>query len=273
MFKTNVFQILAGAAYIVTAVSGAQITFDCSKLVGEDVQQYVLRLQPSCLLANALQQCGSQPSWQKASCRLPSESQQVLKIHLPTPARTTCDEYPFASTYGLGASGWYSNTGATTRCVSRQECSVQGGSLAAFYASFGRVDNTPVDVFVQNHAASPWCNNAGMAPDADMKTGSKPPSFVGDGNETTVNPGNGTIYEYRTAANRTIRSLSGPVDIGSEVFVPNLEWQKNPKVSSMFADDQLDDDDCEGGSALMQEAVGMLEAHELGETDKIVERI
>ena len=36
--------------------------------------------------------------------------------------RRSCDEYPFASTHGTGTGGWYSNTGATTRCVSLAEC-------------------------------------------------------------------------------------------------------------------------------------------------------
>ena len=35
--------------------------------------------------------------------------------------RHSYDEYPFASTHGTGNGGWYSNPGATTRCVSATE--------------------------------------------------------------------------------------------------------------------------------------------------------
>ncbi|KAK7032259.1 hypothetical protein VNI00_013218 [Paramarasmius palmivorus] len=192
----------------------------------------------------------------------------------PGPGRTTCDEYPFASTYGQGATGWYAGTGATTRCVSVNECNRQGGTLSSFYRSFGNVDNTQVDVFVQNYGASPWCNNPGLAPDADFRTGNRPPTF-----QFTVQDGSGpeplnkdiTLYEYRTAANRTILSLSGAAKIGSEVFVPRPDWQDNPKVNAMLTGLQ-DDDDC-SGSAILQEAAAKLEVGELGEFDWIVERI
>ncbi|TFK45765.1 hypothetical protein OE88DRAFT_1097909 [Heliocybe sulcata] len=43
-----------------------------------------------------------------------------------TDGRTTCDEYPFASTSQGGGN-------AVTRCVSLAECRSQGGSLSSFY--------------------------------------------------------------------------------------------------------------------------------------------
>ncbi|KAK7050831.1 hypothetical protein VNI00_004942 [Paramarasmius palmivorus] len=194
----------------------------------------------------------------------------------PTPSRITCDEYPFASTHGTGANGWYSGTGATTRCVSLGECRSQGGSLSTFYQSFGRVDGTPVDVVVTNYNVSPWCVNPNMAPDANFRTGTAPPVRRGGLNETStdarsVKNENGTFYEYLTAANRTILSLTGSLDIGSQVFVPNAEWDINPKVKGVLSRRQDENDDCDADSFM--DAVSLLGEDELGEFDRIVERL
>ncbi|KAK7020235.1 hypothetical protein VNI00_013195 [Paramarasmius palmivorus] len=153
-----------------------------------------------------------------------------------------------------------------------------GGMLNAFYRTFNYADNTTVNVMVSNIGNSPWCSNPNMAPDNDFRTGSRPPSFAGDGdgNGNALNAnGNVTVHEYRTAANRTVRSLSGPVEIGSEIFVPNADWENNPKVKDMLQlfRRQDDDDDCTSGSALLQEAASKLDAEELGESDTIVERV
>ncbi|KAI3596131.1 hypothetical protein WG66_008946 [Moniliophthora roreri] len=122
----------------------------------------------------------------------------------------------------------------------------QGGALSSFYQSFGRADGTQYQ-------------NDNMAPDGIQWRG-RPPVRRAD---------NVTVYEYRTAVNRTIRSITGPLEIGS--VCPNQEWQNNLKVKAMLARRQ-DDDDCTSSKTQM-EAAGMLEKDELGATDKIVEQL
>ncbi|TFK43120.1 hypothetical protein BDQ12DRAFT_621997 [Crucibulum laeve] len=201
----------------------------------------------------------------------------------PAAGRTTCDEYPFASTHGTGNGGWFSNTGATTRCVSTTECNSQGGSLSAFYQSFGRVDQTPVDVTVSGFSAqvAPFCNNAGMASDGQFATGGQPPNRREDEDEfgTGVEPPNrkrrntGERFVYLTSTNRTILSLTGPLDMGSEIFVPNHNWESNLKVRALLEKRQDTDNDVCSGTSRQAAAASMLTTEELGSTEKIVQRI
>ncbi|THV02709.1 hypothetical protein K435DRAFT_836229 [Dendrothele bispora CBS 962.96] len=278
MVNTGRLQVLPALIYLITVVSGATITFDCNNIpetcnnmcfAADRGVYFEMHFDP-----NTSNRDGRR---QAAGC-LPNPNR--CQNNPPTASRITCDEYPFASTHGTGNGGWYSNTGATTRCVSRAECNSQGGSLSAFYQSFGRVDQTPVDVVVSDFAVAPYCQNAGMAPDGDFQTGIQPPNrrdSIIDGFGTGVAPPNKradnvTVYEYKTAANRTVRSLTGPIDIGTEIFVPNPDWQNNSKVKRMLMRRQGDDDDCTG-SRVQVEAASLLEKQELGETDKIVERL
>ncbi|ESK83810.1 hypothetical protein Moror_13541 [Moniliophthora roreri MCA 2997] len=121
----------------------------------------------------------------------------------------------------------------------------QGGALSSFYRSFGHADGTQYQ-------------NDNMAPDGIQWRG-RPPVRRAD---------NVTVYEYRTAVNRTIRSITGPLEIGS--VCPNQEWQNNLKVKAMLARRQDDD---RTSSKTQMEAAGMLEKDKLGATDKIVEQL
>ncbi|KAK7032258.1 hypothetical protein VNI00_013217 [Paramarasmius palmivorus] len=276
----NRLQILAGVAYLIVAVSGAQVTFDCNNIpetcnnmcfAANRGVYFQMHFDP-----NTNNRAGRR---QAAGC-LPNPNR--CQNNPPAPDRITCDEYPFASTHGTGNGGWYSGTGATTRCVSRNECNSQGGTLSAFYQSFNRVDQTPVDVIVTGYSntVAPFCNNGGMASDGQFATGGAPPNrrdSVVDGFGTGVEPPykraeNVTMYEYKTAAGRTVRSLKGEVEIGTEIFVPNPNWQNNSKVKRMLMRRQDDDDGCTGSRAQI-EAASLLDSSELGETDTIVERL
>ncbi|ESK87205.1 hypothetical protein Moror_5852 [Moniliophthora roreri MCA 2997] len=274
--NTSRLQIFALAAYLIAAVSGATVTFDCNN-IPETCNNMCYASNRGVYFAMHFDPDTNNrgPRRQAAGC-LPNPNR--CSTSPPTPQRVTCDEYPFASTHGTGNGGWYSGTGATTRCVSSFECSSQGGTLSSFYQSFGRVDGTQVDVVVENYSSTvaPYCNNAGMAPDADFQTGGAPPNRrdLLDGFSTGGKPPvrRAEVYEYRTAGNRTVRSVTGPLEIGSEIFVPNDGWQNNPKVKAMLARRQDDDEGCTG-SKVQIDAASLLENDELGATDKIVERL
>ncbi|KAL0569031.1 hypothetical protein V5O48_012939 [Marasmius crinis-equi] len=277
--NTSLLRVLAGMAYLIVAVSSATVVFNCNTIPETCNNMCFARNRPGAYAGlhfdpNASNRQGRRRA---AGC-YPNPTR--CKSNPPSPARTTCDEYPFASTHGTGTGGWFINTGATTRCVSLAECRSQGGSLSAFYQSFGRVDQTLVDVMFTNPAAAPYCVNAGMAPDADFQTGVQPPNrrdSVIDGFGTGVERPNKradpAVYVYRTAANRTVHALSGPADIGSEIFIPNLDWQNHPKVKRMLAGRQDDPEDGCTGSKIQAQAASLLANDELGETDKIVERL
>ena len=77
-------------------------------------------------------------------------------------------------------------------------------------------------------------------------------------------------YEYRTARNRTILSLSGPHTIGDVVFFPNPDWEMHPLASVLSKRQDTPNDDCTGTTAQL-EAVKALPIEELGTYDVIVE--
>ncbi|KAI3601419.1 hypothetical protein WG66_002589 [Moniliophthora roreri] len=279
MMSMSYLQIFALAAYLIAAVSGATVTFNCNT-IPETCNNMCFALNrrvynPLHFDPDTRNRRGRR---QAAGC-VPSPNRCSRTPH--TPARVTCDEFPFASTYGLDPAlrpnlGWFVATGATTRCVSTAECRSQGGSLSAFYQSFGRVDGTLINVAFTNPNNAPYCRNPGMAPDADFRTGTRPPSRrdLLDGFSTGGKPPvrRAKVYEYRTAGNLTIRSVTGPLEIGSEIFVPNDEWQNNPKVKAMLARRQGDDEGC-AGTRVQMDAASLLENNELGATDKIVEQL
>ncbi|KAL0569030.1 hypothetical protein V5O48_012938 [Marasmius crinis-equi] len=279
MMNTILLRVLAGMAYLIVAVD-AQITFDCNAIPETCNNMCFAANRGVYFEMHFDSNTANRPGRRRAAGCLPNPNR--CNSNPPAAGRTTCDEYPFASTHGTGTGGWFSNTGATTRCVSPAECVSQGGSLSAFYRSFNRVDQTPVDVFVENfsNTVAPWCNNAGMAPDADFQTGVQPPNrrdSVVDGFGTGVEPPNKradpAVYMYRTAANRTVRALTGPADIGSELFIPSPNWQNHPKVKRMLAGRQDDPEDGCTGTETQAQAASLLSNDELGETDKIVERL
>jgi hypothetical protein len=87
-----------------------------------------------------------------------------------------------------------------------------------FYASFGNVDGTSVDVAFTNKASSPWCTNPAKATDGDFQTGVAPPSLHSLENEwqwPVHTPKR--LVSYRTSGNQTIWSF-GELKIGDEVF-------------------------------------------------------
>ncbi|KAF7966147.1 hypothetical protein HWV62_39924 [Athelia sp. TMB] len=196
--------------------------------------------------------------------------------HPPTAARTTCDEYPFASTHGVGKGGWYSNTGATNRCVSRAECNSQGGSLSAFYQSFRQVDQTAFGVVLINYGNLPFCTNVHQPSDGQFATGVRPP-YRRDVElpERASDTISAADNEYKTASNRTVLSLTGPLAVGEKIFIPNESWQTNPQAAAVLAQDiSLDgpNDDCTGRAAQI-EAAGKLSVGELGVYDTIVQAV
>ncbi|KAF7974693.1 hypothetical protein HWV62_11467 [Athelia sp. TMB] len=190
----------------------------------------------------------------------------------PPGGRTTCDEYPFASTHGTGNGGWYSNTGATNRCVSQTECSSQGGSLSALYQSFNQVDQTAIGVVVANYTHLPFCTNVNQPSDGQFATGTRPP-YRRDMEFATRND---TIpaarYEYKTTNNQTILSLTGPLAIGEQVFIPNENWQTNPKAAAVLIALDGPNDDCTGTAAQL-EAAGKLTSAELGVYDAVAQAL
>ena len=161
----------------------------------------------------------------------------------------------------------------------------QGGTLSAFYQSFGRVDQTPVDIVVAGYiGVADWCSNANMAPDAGFFTGGPPPNkrsriseklgFFTGGKPPNKRAESPPVYMYQTASNRTVRAITGPLEIGSSIFVPHADWQINEKVASFLAKRQDDapNDDCAGTDAQMT-AASMLSVPELGEHDTIVAKL
>ncbi|ESK94016.1 hypothetical protein Moror_12910 [Moniliophthora roreri MCA 2997] len=278
MMNTSRLQIFALAAYLIAAVSGATITFDCRRIpetcnnMCYASSHYTYR--PMHFDPNTDNRRGRR---QAAGC-LPNPNR--CSTNPPNTQRVTCDEYPFASAHGIGNNGWYSNSGATTRCVSSAECSSQGGSLSSFYQSFNRVDGTRIDIVVSEFSSTvaPYCNNPGLASDGNFRRGGRPPNRrdlpdgFNTGGKPPVRRAEAEVHQYKTANNLTVRSLTGPLEIGSEIFVPNNEWQNHPKVKAMLARRQNDDGGCTGTTAQM-DAASLLEKHELGTTDKIVERL
>ncbi|KAK7050824.1 hypothetical protein VNI00_004935 [Paramarasmius palmivorus] len=269
---------LAYLTIVVLNVSALPVTFDCNAMPETcNNMCYAMNrgvYNPMHFDSNPANRAGRRTA---AGCK-PNPNR--CQNNPPTALRITCDEYPFASTHGTGMGGWYTGTGATTRCVSRAECSSQGGTLSAFYQSFGRVDGTLVQVMMINTgAATPYCLNPALAPDANFQTGIAPPNrrdidgFATGGRPPSRRNSNATLYEYKTAANRTMLSISGPIDIGTKVFVPNLEWQNHPKVNGLLGVDADGDEDVCDDNAARVVAASMLEVDELGEFDQIVERV
>ena len=80
-------------------------------------------------------------------------------------------------------------------------------------------------------------------------------------------------YEYRTAGNRTILSLSGPHAIGDVVFFPNPDWEMHPLASVLSKRQDTPNDYCTGVTAAQLEAVKALPIEELGTHDVIVEAL
>ena len=150
----------------------------------------------------------------------------------------------------------------------------QGGSLSAFYQSFGQVDQTLVQVEVENYGNLPFCTNVNQPSDGQFQTGVMPPyrrdMESAESNTTAASVGR---YEYRTAGNRTLLSLSGPHAIGDVVFLPNLDWATHPLAAAVLAKRQdTPNDDCTGTAAQL-EAVRAVPIEELGTTDVIVEAL
>lgn len=145
--------------------------------------------------------------------------------------------------------------------------------MSAFYQSFGQTDGTAIGVTVSNYANLPFCNNPRQASDGQFSTGTRPPYKR---NVESVER-NGTVsvgrYEYETASGRTILSLTGPLAIGEDIFIPNDNWQTNPKAAAVN-DVALDgpNDDCTGSAAQL-EAASRLSSGELGVVDTVVQAV
>ena len=161
----------------------------------------------------------------------------------------------------------------------------QGGSLSSFYRSFNRVDGTAVDVTVSGYSANlaPFCNNANLASDGQFATGGRPPNRrgtdedegeFGTGTEPPSKRNEGEHFVYLTSANRTILSLTGSLPMGSEIFVPNPDWESNIKVKDFLQkrQDDTDNDVC-SGSARQFAAADMLSLEELGSSETIIQRL
>ncbi|KAF7966146.1 hypothetical protein HWV62_39922 [Athelia sp. TMB] len=207
-----------------------------------------------------------------AGCPTPNHCNTAPPAAGRTTANISCDEYPFASTHGVGNGGWYSNTGATNRCVSQAECNSQGGSLSAFYQSFGQVDQTPFGVQVTNYGNLPFCTNVNQPSDGQFATGVRPPVR----RDVELAARNDTIsvalHEYKTAGNHTIRSLTGPLAVGDKIFVPNEDWQTHPKAAAVLAKRDGPNDICTGTTAQL-EAASKLATGELGTYDTVVKAL
>ena len=102
-----------------------------------------------------------------------------------------------------------------------------------------------------------------------------PPNIWSDmesGESTFAAPAPVKRYEYRTARNRTILSLSGPHTIGDVVFFPNPVWEMHPLASVLLKRQDTLNNDCTG-TADQLEAVKALPIEELGTHDVIVEAL
>ncbi|KAB8315500.1 hypothetical protein SD81_029315 [Tolypothrix campylonemoides VB511288] len=76
------------------------------------------------------------------SGRISRNRREACRNFVPGPApNTSCDEYPFASTYEGGA-------GASIRAVPPREQNVQGGILSSFYRQNNIPDRGPFQVVV-----------------------------------------------------------------------------------------------------------------------------
>ena len=145
--------------------------------------------------------------------------------------------------------------------------------MSAFYQSFGQVDQTPFGVQIINYANLPFCTNANQPSDGQFETGVRPPYR----RDAEIVERNDTIsvarYEYKTAKNQTILSLTGPLAVGEQVFVPNENWQTNPKAAAVLIP-SLDgpNDDCTGTAAQL-EAASKLSTAELGVYDTIMQAV
>jgi len=140
--------------------------------------------------------------------------------------------------------------------------------LSAAYQSFGQVDQTLIGVQVDNYDNLPFCLNTNQPSDGQFATGVQPPYRRGVKHVEL----NNTRYEYKTAGNRTILSLTGPLAIGDKLFIPNASWQTNPKAAAVLNElDESDPNDVCTGSAAQLEAASRLTMEELGEYDSVVQ--
>ena len=144
--------------------------------------------------------------------------------------------------------------------------------MSAFYQSFGQVDQTPFGVTVTKYANLPFCTNVNQPSDGQFTTGVRPPY------RRDVEPVEGydTIsvasYEYKTAGNMTILSLTGPLAVGERVFIPSENWQTNPKAAAVLVPLDGPNDDCTGTAAQL-EAASKLSTGELGVYDTIAQAL
>lgn len=183
----------------------------------------------------------------------------------PTNDRTTCDEYPFAST-----TGWYDGTGAGTRCVSLNECRSQGGSISAAYQSFGRVAGTPIDAVFEFDTTDPdsYCADPNKPSDGQFEEGVQPPVRRGLAPKRRSSPP--AQNWYRLKSGRKVLAIGRELANGTNVLVPKNWWDSHPE----FAKRQDDDNDgCGATAARMMMAVRDLSADEVGSYDPVVERI
>jgi len=121
-----------------------------------------------------------------------------------TDGKTTCDEFPFASTSSGGAN-------AVTRCVSLAECRSQGGSLSSFYRGINL--NTVFRVAVSNFGGVTYCNNARFCTNDGQEFQHGRPAPKEDTNTTSS-----AMPTYMTKGGVEVLSVSGPVAIGEMVF-------------------------------------------------------
>ena len=137
------------------------------------------------------------------------------------------------------------------------------------------MDQTAFAVVVTNYGNLPFCTNTNQTSDGQFATGVRPPYrrdlalADSEGNDTTYSGS----YEYKTAGNMTVLSLTGPLAIGAQIFIPNENWQTNPKAAAVLASSPDDpNDDCTG-TATQLEAASKLTTGELGVYDTIVKAL
>lgn len=188
------------------------------------------------------------------------------KTNPPTNDRTTCDEYPFAST-----TGWYAGTGAGTRCVSRSECNSQGGSISAAYQSFGRVAGTVIEAVVEFDPNDPnsYCANPSKPSDGQFAQGVQPPVRRGLEPERRSFPP--AQNWYRLKSGRKVLAIGRELANGTNVLIPKNWWDSHPELAKR--QDDSDNDDCAATTARMMMAVRDLSVDEVAWFDPVVERI
>ncbi|EPQ56853.1 hypothetical protein GLOTRDRAFT_110324 [Gloeophyllum trabeum ATCC 11539] len=165
-----------------------------------------------------------------------------------TDKKTTCDEYPFASTAQGGAS-------AVTRCVSIDECRSQGGSLSSFYRNLKANDKFTVTFKSFNSIA--FC----VAPFGQCKNDGEEFQHGAPATRRDL-PSNGTEppgQVYRTKRGLELYAPSGDVQVGDRVFVPDPE----------LIERALDDDCSNGVDETRKRDIDEAEMEELGDWDEV----